>query len=272
MGSQQSKEERLEEARTTEKLMGVIRIDMDNSDAMNAIQRRDPTYAAEMKLLPGAWEMGLPQGITAGLLSLAFFSKGNSIILRRDQGTSPFGGGARSPASSFATKLALYTFSLTVSFANTVLVSAACQDKEKILSRLAETPLVEGRSILSDSFCDDLTREYKRIHPPEYWKTVHSPFLRHLGDFVHNCELRRSYENKLRKDRGLSTDQGVSIPPPGVPATLTPSDSTDDNNGEGMTGEDSFTFGQDEETIISEDWADSFATDQEDSENGKEWK
>lgn len=264
MGSQ-SKEEQLEEARTTEALMSVLKFDMESTDVMEAIQKRDPAYATEMTLLPTAWDMGLPQGLTAGLLSIAFFTKGNSIILSRDEGISPFGA-TRTPASSAIMKLSLYTFSLSISLANTLLVSFAFQDKEKILSRLATTPLVEGRSVLADSFCEDLSREYRRIHPPEYWRNVQSPFLRHMGDFVHNCDLRRSFEKKLRKERGTMAGDPVSIPSPGVPTAIS------DYSGDDETTEDDFNFGQDEETIVGDDWADAFVTDQEDSNNDKEWK
>jgi len=262
----QSKEERFEEAKTTESLMSVVKFDMDNSNVMEVVQRRDQDYAAEMSLLPNAWDMGLPQGLAAGLFSLAFFSRGNSIILQRDRGTSPFGA-PRTPASSAALKLSLYTFSLTVSFANMFLVSVAFQDKNKILSDLAKTPLVEGRSVLADSFCDDLSKEYRRIHSPEYWQTVQSPFLRHAGDFVHNCDLRRSYERKLRKERGMMPGEPVSVPPPGVPTTT--SDYNDDDSHDGGDGD--FELKQEEEAFVGDDWANTFVTDQEDSDSN-EWK
>ena len=265
----QSKEERLEEARTTEALMSVVKLDMESSKAMEVLQRRDQEHAAEMSLLPGAWDMGLPQAFAAGLLSLAFFTKGNSVILQRHRGSnSPFGT-TPTPASSTILKLSLYTFSLSVSFANTILVSAVCQDKEKILSKMAKAPLVEGKSVLADSFCDDLTREYRRIHPPEYWRTVQSPFLRHVGDFVHNCELRRSYETRLRRERGMMPGEPVSVPPPGVPTTV--SEHSDD------TVESDFDFGSGEDTDITEDsgdnWADAFSTDPEDmlDNDNKKW-
>lgn len=247
--------------------MSVIKVDMDNSNAMEVLEKRDQDYAAEMSLLPNAWDMGLPQGLAAGILSLAFFTRGYSIILARDRGTSPFNAAPRTPGSSAALKLALYTFSLTISFANMFLVSVSFQDKEKILSRLAAAPLVEGRSVLADSFCNDLSKEYRRIHSPEYWKTVQAPFLRHMGDFVHNCDLRRSFEAKLRKERGLAPGDPVSVPPPGVPTT--PIDYSASEEEDSLESE--FSFGQDEETIIGDDWIDAFVTDQEDS-NNKEWK
>jgi hypothetical protein len=264
MGSQ-SKEEQLEEARTMEALMSVLKFDMERSGAMEAIQKRDAAYAAEMNLLPKARDMGLPQGLTAGLVSLAFFMKGNSVILKRDRGVSPFGG-ARPPAASAIMKLSLYTFSLSVSLANTLLVSFAFQDKEKILSRLAETLLVEGRSVLSDSFCSDVSKKYHEIHSPKYWENVKSPFLRHMGTFVHNCELRRSFENKLRKERGLMSGEPVSIPPPGVPTTI------NDYSGSDETGETSdFDFGQEGDTTIGDDWNDdTIMTNHEN--NGSDWK
>ena len=247
-----------------ESLMSVLKLDMERSGAMEAIQKRDPAYSTEMSLLPKAWDMGLPQGLTAGLVSLAFFIKGNSIILNRDRGISPFGG-TRPPAASAIMKLSLYTFSLSISLANTMLVSLACQDKEKILTKLADTPLVEGRSVLSDSFCSDVSKKYHEIHSPEYWKNVQSPFLRHMGTFVHNCELRSSFENKLRKERGIMAGEPVSIPPPGVPTTISEYNQSDE------TGENDFGFDQQEEAAVGDDWSnDTFMSEQDN--NGNDWK
>lgn len=263
----QSEEQKREEAKTIEALMNAVNLD-DNTMAAIKNARSNEEYAAEKSLFPSAWDVGLPQGMAAGLASLAFFTVGNSILMKRS--TSPGG-----PFAFRAVALSVLTFA--VSMANATIVAEACQDKEKVLSRLAEIPLTSGRSVVSDSFCQDLSQEYRRLHSPEYYKTVQSPLLRYMGVFVHNCELRQAYERQLLQEQGMTMNQGESvfIPPPGVPTTTSVSDDGSDYNTSDLSQPGDFDFGQ-EETIIGDDWADTFTTDEEDStgstSSSKDWK
>mmetsp|Transcript_22168 Transcript_22168/g.32627 ORF Transcript_22168/g.32627 Transcript_22168/m.32627 type:complete len:292 (+) Transcript_22168:177-1052(+) len=102
---------------------------------------------------------------------------------------------------------------------------------------VAKIPLCEGRSAVSDGICAewiDLT--YNKI-PPAFWRNLddEDKMLRDdrtwkaVRAFADNCVKRRSYEQRLRNESGITNNnEPVSIPSPGVP------DDIFDNDARGM--------------------------------------
>lgn len=110
----------------------------------------------------------------------------------------------------------------TVSLFVAANVSWMMTDKDKIRSILADIPLVEGRSVISDELCDDAISTYYQT-PKEIWtknresNDPNATTLQLIQTFVKNCEKRSAFENTLKKQHQLSPDEPVSIPSPGVP-------------------------------------------------------
>jgi hypothetical protein len=123
-----------------------------------------------------------------------------------------------------------------------------CTDTEAVTQGLATIPLVEGRSVMSDELCTSYIRAYqlsqqkgfdwpKHTHTSTHTSTNHQnhfpDVLRHLEIFVKNCQQRQQYETELRREQGLSADQPVVIPSPGVPVNA---DTSFEGEGIGTAG------------------------------------
>lgn len=97
---------------------------------------------------------------------------------------------------------------------------------------IAKIPLVQGRSAISDGICKEWQQlTYDEISP-EFWHNLtHGEEDCKLSDygawkairsFADNCVKRSKFEDKLRHERGLSSDTPVAIPAPGVPENFSP--------------------------------------------------
>lgn len=84
---------------------------------------------------------------------------------------------------------------------------------------VVESPLVAGRSLVSDYMCEEIVEDYK--HMQSSFETSDHQSLRHLSAAIYNCQQRQAYEQELRRAKGLEKDAPVSIPPPGVPNGIT---------------------------------------------------
>eukprot|EP00816_Leptocylindrus_hargravesii_P006329 CAMPEP_0196825664 /NCGR_PEP_ID=MMETSP1362-20130617/93192_1 /TAXON_ID=163516 /ORGANISM="Leptocylindrus danicus, Strain CCMP1856" /LENGTH=420 /DNA_ID=CAMNT_0042206139 /DNA_START=12 /DNA_END=1275 /DNA_ORIENTATION=+ len=82
-------------------------------------------------------------------------------------------------------------------------------DVNGLLNKMAEAPLLEGRSIVCEELCGDFIREYRSI-PPEFWAKADgkSPFkiCTAIEKFAYNCKRRQIYEQQL-KDEGAVGSQ-----------------------------------------------------------------
>ena len=106
-------------------------------------------------------------------------------------------------------------------------------DKSKMMKQFSEIPLVEGRSLLSEELCRDFTAEFQK-YDRRTWDENHpslsggkhgasdekSEFVGLVEGFVANCRRRAIYEEEIRKEQGLTEDDPVVIPPPGVPRDI----------------------------------------------------
>ena len=124
---------------------------------------------------------------------------------------------------------------------------------------------------MSEELCEDFTKEFQKFGR-QTWDSKHSAFQtgthsnrdeytafrQTIQGFVVNCKRREIYQEELRKERGATNYDPVSIPPPGVPKdiSLTLDELLGDNDGvDGMndshmeSGKQFFDeyFGTDEE-------------------------
>jgi hypothetical protein len=169
------------------------------------------------------------------------------------------------------------TLSLMVSF----VIAMSYTDVDKLRAELTELPLVEGRSLVSDALCGDIEAELLAIQAeghPAYQRLrnfrkdrVDSPFglyLEVITGFVENCQRRRAMEQRLRQESGLSPNDEVEIPPPGVPrdgSRLV----TNSRNVVQVEEEDGMLFddsGSQEFVDDHDNWASTFVTDQEEQD------
>lgn len=146
-----------------------------------------------------------------------------------------------------------------------IFVCASKSNINRIADDVADIPLVEGRSVVSDELCDDFIMEYHKSMSPEFLKDLHNRSNGQTDDdlssaehlmlsierFVQNCKRRRVYEAQLTSNSMSSnSDFSVSgsfdayqdiqvsldsnsfhspfIPSPGVPLDIDP-DLYDDN-------------------------------------------
>jgi len=83
-------------------------------------------------------------------------------------------------------------------------------DKQKALMAVADIPLVEGHSEISDTLCDDFISIYGGIRP-KFWKEYSDDTLTAIQTFVQNCEKRQLYQKRLKMEMGLSHEDDVEF-------------------------------------------------------------
>ena len=76
--------------------------------------------------------------------------------------------------------------------------SAVMTDKAKLMTDMAEIPLVAGRSLIADELCDDFIDVYRGI-PRKTWKKYEgkSEALDAISGFVMNCMRRKVVEKEI---------------------------------------------------------------------------
>lgn len=85
-------------------------------------------------------------------------------------------------------------------------------DKKKILDISADLPLRKGRSEISDTLCNDFIDIYRHDVKPDFWMKYSDDTLSALKLFCENCEKRRLFERRLRRDYGLGINDEVELP------------------------------------------------------------
>lgn len=235
---------------------------------------KQPEFTSEKRVLNDMNKMGLSRGVMAGVACFAFLRvspKAIARVLQRRSGAGVSEGTAvsRNPFSQSsggykfdppaggqpqpekrpgflfrAVRLCLDTF---VSLSIGSYASLYLTDKQKMMNQFTEIPLVEGRSLLSEELCGDFTREFQKFDR-QVWDRNHPSltggvqtnddgehdFRNTMQGFVVNCRRRAIYEEELRKEQGLRSDDPVVVPSPGVPRDI--SVSIDDLLGEKESG------------------------------------
>ena len=98
-----------------------------------------------------------------------------------------------------------------VSFITAVLTSYCLTtetDMKNLTNRIVHAPLMPSQSPSSDLLCGRILEQYSNN------EDVMTP---NMKKFSQHCQLRRDYEQKLRREQGLDDKEAVSIPFMGVP-------------------------------------------------------
>ncbi|KAG7366476.1 hypothetical protein IV203_029146 [Nitzschia inconspicua] len=133
-------------------------------------------------------------------------------------------------SGSFFVRSIWFIFDVTLSLMMAASTSMAYTDTDKIRQQIIDMPLVQGTSLTSQALCDPIVQELRKIRKeqdPTFERldklnqtgshTPASVYLDNIISFAENCERRKFVEHKLRQERGLSSDDLVDIPSPGVP-------------------------------------------------------
>ena len=207
-----------------------------------------------------------------------------------------------SPPPSQQRGLIWGSFQLLLDLSISVLVAAYTSsymaDVPKIVQQVTDIPLMEGRSGISDVFCEALVQEYKRqwnmhgnvnhdnsiawqqqqqqlgkrsepLHPFDHRPILKDPqwiLLKGYVDFARNCQLRQTMERQIRQERGMKPDEPVEIPAPGVPRTALWKD--DDFHGDDYADTDFYSSNSNNDAWTEEDAA-SFVSDREEDRRRK---
>jgi len=335
-----TREQKIQEMEIIQDIMKLIRHKIDTSPTIREMADRNLSsenteYAAERQVLMQVNNIGLREGVIAGLATFITLRKAPGIIARyvarRSARQYPSGGSGSGstykldspnpfqanqterggPSSSSSSSSLGMVFLRAVRFTLDVIVSLTVgastsfyfTDQDYMLSQIANVPLVEGRSLVSDEFCTDMIHQFNKV-PPEVWRDTQNPALISVRTFVKNCQYRQSYEEKLRHDYQLQPKEPVSIPAPGVDTSymmMNPNNNKNNNNSSAshydtangedassspLIGEDPFAsstnntnnqeyFGEDEQQLEgggdNTKWAESLVTDQEE-ENSRQQK
>jgi hypothetical protein len=263
---------RVEETRMVRDILNVLsqRLHEAAPRISKRLEREDKgDFAAERKIIRSMNNIGLGEGVLAGIVTFLVLRRGPDLVKRMVMRRSAQRGGYQldrpdpfsQPSSSSAAsilggmKLALDVFVSTLMAAS---ASYYFTDERMITATAAQIPLVEGKSLFCDEFCDLVQQQVSQRSNVE-WKQVESPYLQSVYGMAKNCQRRKAYENKLREEQGLSPDASVAIPPPGVPL--------DTNFDEYTPNKDDFAIEGDEKMFDDTRWAEDFVTDQKDQDD-----
>jgi hypothetical protein len=233
----------------------------------------------ERKILYEINNFGLVPAAAAGLTTLFVLRKIRPNMLRRFQGrpkqpptntggssphvtNSPFQqgpppGGGGGDYKQLQPSLLLRTFGWSMDLISSFLVavgaSVVMTDHEAIAAKITTLPLVSGRGRVAEELCPPVLNFLQEIRKDESTREVlehaDTTNLKNILAFCQNCQRRNAYENRLRQEKGLSSDAPVSIPPPGVPV---------DDNGDSDT---SLLAGWNDDGANQEDASGGFASE-----------
>lgn len=244
---------------TFQKLTKIVAARMESANK-NPRRANTEEYKAETLMLQTAVRSGTLYGLGAGVASFVFLRRFPSTLARlldrriKDRNSwpgasSPYGPGNQNANNPFQNTNASWyghlsggneaslkwrpvrgilgffglAFDFGLSATMFFAVSVTMIDTSELLSTFRDVPLVEGRSVISDYFCEDFIKVYKdlakEIRDQDHFKDQAdtSNLFPVLNTFVRNCRMRSAFENELRKNRGLSMNAPLSIPSPGVP-------------------------------------------------------
>lgn len=315
--------QRVEETRVGKEILEVLRNRLEKSttlkNTLSSPEFKGGDYAEERKVLVSINNFGLMEGALAGIATFLVLRRGPQLMLRllnsrasrgggggggtggagyqldrppTVRGGNPFdknsqqrSGGGVGTAVLGGMKLALDLF---VAFLMGASTSFQVIDEEKLVNTVANLPLAEGRSIVSDEFCSTLQQEVVKRNPAVFTQ-ADSAYLRGMYLFHQNCRKRQSYEATLREESGMSPNDPVSIPEGGVPSDYIMRDgdvsngnddeeASYDNKSSSTTDESYFSdadfgsdniFGDDSTSEAEKEWADSIVTDRENDRKRK---
>ncbi len=122
-------------------------------------------------------------------------------------------------------------FDAAVSLVAGITVWSLSINKKKAFYSAADIPLIEGKSEISNHLCTDFINIYHNEVRPKFWKEKRDDALKAIEQFVRNCEKRKLYEKKLRREMGFIYGDGnieeIDLPSP-VPDEIQDVDDEDD--------------------------------------------
>jgi hypothetical protein len=309
------KERLKEEFKLTQRLLGAFQRRLEELQREGLPGEKFQLDDAERNILYQVNNLGLKEGAFAGIVALVGLRRIRASFLRRllrerdrlsdapqaqqSQGhhahNSPFSTGvnaippnsANSPLDRYIQKRSnpfslgsLFGWALdcTVAFSVAASTSLIFTDRKKMLSTLAQLPLVPGTSNVSRELCPGILKEIEALREEggavkDMIDRPESAPLAAFVEFAKNCQLRESFERQYRKAHGLSGDEPVRIPPPGLPGAFEEAGfSWSDVNGTSSDGSDpSSLLVASEDPFQADDgfsdqlnWADDFTADQDD--------
>mmetsp|Transcript_1873 Transcript_1873/g.2756 ORF Transcript_1873/g.2756 Transcript_1873/m.2756 type:complete len:271 (-) Transcript_1873:3492-4304(-) len=245
-------------------------------------------YEKERQVLLSLNALGLREGIAVGFLTM-FILRGvprltrRYLISRSNNSQGGVSGGYQLDRSNnhtapnpFDNQQRKYTMTsamlgglklgldLFVSVLMAASTSLYCLDEKFVAERCAALPLIEGKSLVCDNFCETIQSEIAK-RPPEFWAQAQHFSLIYTHEFATNCYKRQAYERKLREEQGIMNEnESVAIPAGGVPDDFEGWDSYDTSQimGDVSAGGDTTLFG--EFSDADNQWAEDMVTDQED--------
>ena len=204
-----------------------------------------------------------------------------------------------------------FSFDSVLSLMMAASVSMAFTDTDKIRHQLLDLPLIEGRSLVCDALCDEISIELEKVREEENpaflrlqssMRSLHghesnggrnisstattppSPAALYLDGIVlfsENCQRRRHFERRFRLEHGLGKADPVKIPSPGVPKDeprlVFHANGAEETIGTDETGENIVFPSHLNENSHEMDWVSEFVTDQEqqkkddDNDKKKSW-
>ncbi len=95
--------------------------------------------------------------------------------------------------------------------------ATAFATQPKVLRRaFVLTPLLPGKSLVSEHLCADMTRFYDGVDPLVFAREKDNETITTLRTFAVNCKMRDERERGIRRNQNLPDGHPVSIPYPGI--------------------------------------------------------
>jgi hypothetical protein len=203
------------------------------------------------------------------------------------QGPPPGGGSYKQMQPSPFLRVFGWSMDLISSFLVAAGASIMFTDHEAIAQKITTLPLVSGRGRVAEELCPPVLDFLKEIRKDESTRQVlesaTTTNLKNILTFCQNCQRRGAYENRLRQEKGLSSDSPVSIPPPGVSVDVNGDSDTslmagwnDDSNQDdasgGFASADFYDPSQEQSKgneygTDNQEWADSVVSDREEDDS-----
>ncbi|CAB9508180.1 expressed unknown protein [Seminavis robusta] len=288
-----------------------LRVSKARVEEIRIQQARDLNLSdGELLVLNNIHGAGMMEGLIAGVTTFVIarrlprYLQQRAAARRRQQsgytldalpGGSPFHKDVNNKRP-FIWRAFQFTLDVTLSVLVAANTSAYMADTQKLAKQVTDIPLMEGRSAISDHFCEVLVQEYKRqwnasqqeqlndTNSGDFSTTGQSkgyekdvpldpnfdrksilkdpklPFLKGYIEFIQNCQKRQAIERRIRQERGMAPSEPVEIPAPGVPSDTSEDSSLFvDGGGADFSDDDGWT----EEDVSS------FATDQDEDDRRK---
>ena len=295
-------ERKKEEIRAVRGIVAAMRNRVDTSNTfqttLQSPEFKGPDYVAERMKIVALSNAGVMEGVLAFGFTFVVLRRASAMIIRRIERRDIRSGYRLDPSASrnpfeqsqhqqaenasllhsgfrILSGTVLFGIDLCVSLLVGARTSMYVIDGEEYMSTASNLPLIEGRSVFCDEFCNTVQQEVAKNQQvnPQFWKNVitrhDNPYLEAAYRFSTNCQKRQAYERKLRFEQGLTPGDPVPIPTGGVPSDIELEDEDNFTEADGSSRESEFdelSF-NDSESLFGEkstdQWVDSFVTDRE---------